>query len=182
MSSILNPVGLSHTFLEVFPLEMPIAIKKAAGLPTGIGRLAADLFTLEEHLNNAVDVLRNARTSYDYRHVMDEVKTALENIAAYPSKRELGKELLVQTSVISNVDSSAGGDAAAVEVITKFLQLLDSAYWIASKPAHVKLKGKSAPRFGMSPDRTDAVFVLTIGLAAFKFLIERIELNIKTVH
>jgi hypothetical protein len=89
VSKILNPLNLSHTFLEVFPLEIPNTIKKAAGLPTGIGGLTADLFTLEEHLNNAADVLRNARTSYDYRHVMDEVKTALENIAAYPNKREL---------------------------------------------------------------------------------------------
>ncbi len=34
---------------------------------------------------------------------------------------------------------------------------------------------------GMNPDRTDAAFILTTGLAASKFLLERIEHYITTI-
>jgi hypothetical protein len=111
---------------------------------------------------------------------MDEVKTSLDAIRNYPNKKDLGKELLVETSIIGNVDQYAG-DRAAEDIIDKFLKIMDNAYWIASKPAHTRAKGKSAQRFSMNPDRTEAILVLNIGLATTKFLLERIEHYIITV-
>lgn len=55
---------------------------------------------------------------------------------------------------------------------------MDKAYWIASKPAHAKLK-KSGDKF--SPDRSEALLVLVVGLAVFRFLLERIDCYIETV-
>lgn len=71
---------------------------------------------------------------------MDEVKSALDAIRNYSNKRDLGGELLVETSIIGNIDPHAG-DLAAEDVIDKFLKMMDNAYWIASKPAHTRLKG-----------------------------------------
>ena len=139
-----------------------------------------DLYTLVEHLNIAVDDLRNARSGPDYRHVMDEVKSSLDTIRRYQNKKDLGRELLVETSIICNIDPAAG-DNAAENVITRLLNILEEVYQIASNPAHTTLRGKIPSRFSMNPDRTDAIFVLTTALAASKFLIERIETYIKTV-
>jgi hypothetical protein len=177
-SKILKPLKLSNTFVEEFPLEIPDVVKNATGLPSGIAGLQSDLYPLVDHLNSAVDVLRDAKAGYDYRHVMVEVKSSLDSIRNYHNKKDLGKELLVETSIIGNVDPLAG-DLASEDVIDRFLKIMDNVYWIASKPAHTKLKGKSS-RFSMNPDRTDAVFVLTVALASSKFLLQRIEHYIAT--
>ncbi|MFL6495389.1 MAG: hypothetical protein ACJ703_03070, partial [Nitrososphaera sp.] len=131
-----------------------------------------------EHLTRAVEVLRDAKTGFEYRHVMDEVKSALDAIRNYSNRKDLGRELLVDTGIIGNVDPQ-GGDNAAADVIDRFLKIMDNAYWIASKPAHTKLK--SGQRFSMDPDRTDAILILTVALATSKFLLERIEHYINTV-
>lgn len=65
----------------------------------------ADFLILAEHLNNAVQILRNAKSGLEYRYVMDEVKSALEPIYQYKNKKDLGKELLVETSIIGNIDA-----------------------------------------------------------------------------
>jgi hypothetical protein len=180
-SKILKPLKLSSTFIQEFPLEIPdIIIRKAPEFPSGIAGILNEVYSLVKHLNSAVEVLRNAKTGSDYRHVMDEVKSSLDSIRDPQNKKELGKELLVETSIIGNVDPPAG-DLAAKDVIDKFLKIMDNAYWIASKPAHTKSKDKPPKRFSMNPDRTDAIFVLTVGLASCKFLLERIEHYIATV-
>jgi hypothetical protein len=179
-SKIINPLKLSNTFIEEFPIEIPETIRKATGLPPGISGLRNDLYSLIEHLSSAVEVLRNAKTGYDYRHVMDEVKSALDSLRNYKNKSDLGKELLVETSIIGNIDPS-GGDFAAAEVIVNFSNILDNTYWIASKPAHTKLQKKPQKRFSMDPDRADALLVLTIALASSKYLLQRIEHYITTV-
>jgi hypothetical protein len=171
---------LSSVFVELFPLDLPSTIKSSSALPSGIAGIMKDLYTLVEHLNIAVDDLRNARSGPDYRHVMDEVKSSLDTIRRYQNKKDLGRELLVETSIIGNIDPAAG-DNAAENVITRLLNILEEVYQIASKPVHTTLRGKIPSRFSMNPDRTDAIFVLTTALAASKFLIERIETYIKTV-
>jgi hypothetical protein len=177
-SKILTPLKLSNNFIEEFPLEIPDVIKKTTGLPPGISGLQSDLYLLAEHLNSAVEVIRNAKTGYDYRHVMDEVKSSLDSIRNYKNKNDLGKELLVETGIIGNTDPNAG-NLASGDVMDKFFKIMDNAYWIASKPAHTKLKGSSL-RFSMNPDKTEAIFVLTVALASARFLIQRIEHYIAT--
>jgi hypothetical protein len=93
----------------------------------------------------------------------------------------LAKELLVDTGIIGNVDNSGSGDRSAEQYIDYYFKILDNIYQMASKPAHTKLRGQMAPRFSMTPDRADAIFVLTTGLAAAKFLLEKINLYINTV-
>ncbi len=178
--TILSPMNLSNAFIQEFPLELPATIKSSSAFPSGIAGIMNDLYTLVEHLKIAVDDLRNARSGPDYRHVMDEVKSSLGTIRRYQNKKDLGKELLVETSIIGNIDPPAG-DNAALDVITNFLDILENVYQIASKPAHTTLRGKTPSRFSMNPDRTEAIFVLTTTLAASKFLIERIETYVKTV-
>ena len=173
ISKILKPLKLSNTLIEEFPLEIPDIIRKATGLPSGIAGLQNDLYSLVEHLSNAVEVLRNTKIGYDYRHIMDEVKSSLDSIRNYNNKKDLGKELLVETGIIVNINPPAG-DLASEDVMDKFFRIMDNAYWIASKPAHTKLKGSSL-RFGMNPDRTDAILVLTVALAYAKFLLQRID-------
>jgi hypothetical protein len=134
---------------------------------------------LAENLNNAVQVLRNAKSGGDYIQVMNEVKSALDAISKYKKKRDLGKDLLVETSIIGNIDANAG-DTAAEEVICNLIGIMDNVYSIASKPAHKKLK-KSSGKFSMHPDRSEALLVLVVGLAAFRFLLERIDCYIETV-
>jgi hypothetical protein len=167
ISKILKPLKLSNTLIEEFPLEIPDIIRKATGLPSGIAGLQNDLYSLVEHLSNAVEVLRNTKIGYDYRHIMDEVKSSLDSIRNYNNKKDLGKELLVETGIIVNINPPAG-DLASEDVMDKFFRIMDNAYWIASKPAHTKLKGSSL-RFGMNPDRTDAILVLTVALASAEF-------------
>lgn len=175
-SKIMRPLNLSNMLIEQFPLEISAKIKNATGLPVGISNLMADFHILAEHLNSAVQILRNAISGRDYRYVMDEVKSALEPISKYENKKDLGKELLVETSIIGNIDPNAG-DTAAEEVICNFMRIMDNTYWIASKPAHTKLK-KSGDKFSMHPDRSEALLVLVVGLAAFRFLLERIDFYI----
>lgn len=120
-SKILKPLKLSSTFIQEFPLEIPdIIIRKAPELPPGIAGTLNGLYSLVEHLNSAVEVLRDAKTGSNNRHVMDEVKSSFDSIRDLQNKKELGKELLVETGIIGNVDPSAG-DLAAEEVIDKFL-------------------------------------------------------------
>jgi hypothetical protein len=69
---------------------------------------------------------------------MDEVKSVLEPIYQYKNKKDVGKELLVETSIIGNIDANAGDTAE--EVICNLIGIMDNAYCIASKPAHKKLK------------------------------------------
>jgi hypothetical protein len=178
-AKIMKKLNLSNTLIEQFPLEIPAKISNASGLPVGISSLMIDVRLLAEHLNNAVQILRNAKSSLDYRHVMDEVKSALEPISKYKNRQDLGKELLVETSIIGNLDANAG-DTAAKEVICNFMRIMENAYWIASKPAHAKLQ-KSGDRFSMHPDRSEALLVLVVGLAAFRFLLERIGCYVETV-
>jgi hypothetical protein len=179
-SKIMKPVKLSHTFLVQFPLEVSNIIKTAADLPAGISGLKNYLYSLVDHLNTAVHVLRNAKSDSDYRQVMDQVKSSLDAIRKYSNKKDLGKELLIQTRIIDNIDSSAG-DIAAEEVMNDFFEILEKVYHIASKPAHTKGKGKSGGSFAMNPHKAEAVYVLTMGLAASKFLLERIETYIMTI-
>lgn len=86
-------------------LEIPAKIKNTSGLPKAISSLMTDFLILAEHLNNAVQILRNAKSGLEYRYVMDEVKSALEPIYQYKNKKDLGKELLVETSIIGNIDA-----------------------------------------------------------------------------
>jgi hypothetical protein len=85
-SKILTPLNLSNMLIEQFPLEIPAKIKNATGLPVGISNLMADFRILIDHLHNAVQILRNAKSGRDYRHVMDEVKSALEPISKYEAR------------------------------------------------------------------------------------------------
>jgi len=66
------------------------------------------------------------------------------------------------------IDTNAG-DIASEEVICG---IIDNAYWITGKPAHTKLK-KSGGKFSMCPDRSEALPVLVVGLAAFRFLLRK---------
>ena len=125
-SKILRPLKLSNMFIEEFPLEVSERIRKseqAAVLLSGINGIMHDLHTLVDHLYNAVEVLRNAKTGYEYRHVMDEVKTALEAIRNYVNKKDLGKEIFVETSIIGNIALN-GGDIAAEDVMDKIFQIM----------------------------------------------------------
>jgi hypothetical protein len=179
-SKIMMPVELSHTFLVQFPLEISNTIKTASDLPAGISGLKNYLYSLVDHLNTAVHILRNAKSDSDYRQVMDRVKSSLDTIRKYSNKKDLGKELLIYTGIIRNIDSSRG-DIAGEDVMNNFFEILDKVYQIASKPAHTKGKGKSGGSFAMNPDKAEAVYVLTMGLAASKFLLERIETYIMTI-
>jgi hypothetical protein len=182
-SKIMAPVGLSHTFFEDFPIEIPQSIVTASSLPIGISGLIHELQNLVEHLRSAVTLLRESRRIEDFRHVMDEVKSSMDSIRNYPNKQSLAKEILVNTGIIGNVDGSGSGDRSAEQYIDYYFKILENIYQMASKPAHTKLRGQTIPaRFSMTPDRSDAVFVLTMALAASKFLIERINLYINTVR
>lgn len=183
----MKPLDLLNTFVEDFPLEISPAIKKAQGLPhglpQGISGLMNDLQTLVEHLAAATRIMRESSSSEDYRHVMDEVKSSLDSLRNYPNKKDLAKEVLVQTGVIGNIDSSLGGDTSAEQYVNYFFKCLENIYQMASKPAHTKLRGQQQPpiQFSMMPDRSDAIFVLTSTLSASKFLLDKISTYVNTV-
>jgi hypothetical protein len=179
---IMRPLDLLHTFVEDFPLEIPSSIVNAQGLPQGISGLMNDLKTLVEHLTAATRIMRESNSSEGYRHVMDEVKSSLDTLRNYPNKKDLAKEILVQTGIIGNTDASMGGDTSAEQYINYFFKNLENIYQMASKPAHTKLRGQQSPiRFSMMPDRSDAIFVLVSTLSASKFLMAKINAYINTV-
>lgn len=155
-SKIMAPLGLSHTFLEDFPIEIPQSIRTASSLPIGISGLIHDLQNLIEHLCSAVNILRESRRIEDFRHVMDEVKSSMDSIRNYPNKQILAKEILVETGIIGNVDSSNSGDRSAEQYMGYYFKILENIYQMASKPAHTKLRGQTTPsRFSMTPDRVN---------------------------
>ena len=181
---IMRPLNLLHTFVEDFPLEIPSSIMNAQGLPPGISGLMNDLKDLVRHLAEAISIMRESNSSENYRHVMDEVKSSLDSIRNYSNKRDLAKEILVQTGVIGNIDASMGGDTSAEEYIIYFFKSLENIYQMASKPAHTKLRGQQQPptRFSMMPDRSDAIFILVSTLSVSKFLMAKISTYINTVR
>jgi hypothetical protein len=66
-AKIIKKLSLSNMLIEEFPLEIPAKIKNTSGLPKGISSLMADFLILTEHLNNAVQILRNAKSGLEYR-------------------------------------------------------------------------------------------------------------------
>lgn len=73
----------------------------------------------------------------------------------------------------SNSDKA---EKAAEDVIEKFWNILENVYQISSKPAHTKPKpGQPQLSFNISPESSDAEFVLTLGLASAKYMLDKIE-------
>jgi hypothetical protein len=133
----------------------------------------------ESNITENRNILPSLNSERFNNTMINEVKSSLDTIRKYPKKKDRGRELLVETSIIGNLDPSAG-DNAAEDVITNFLNIMENVYQIASKPAHTTLRGKAAHRFSINPDRSEANLVLTTALAASKFLLERIEIYVKT--
>ncbi|MGB6593220.1 MAG: hypothetical protein WBE68_17110, partial [Candidatus Nitrosopolaris sp.] len=92
---------------------------------------------------NAVNILRNSRTTNDYRQVMDRVKTSVETIYSYvkntSNKKNLAKEIFIDVGVITDIDPT-GAEIPAEDVIEKFGNILECIYQISSKPAHTTPK------------------------------------------
>jgi hypothetical protein len=178
-NNVIRRLGLTEEFMIGFPLKIPPSITAHPNLPPGIKGLSTDLNTLVSNLNSAVNVLRNPRSSNDYRQVMDQVKTSVETIRSYiknlNNKQNLAKEIFIDTGVITYIDPT-GAAVAAEDVIEKFGNMLENLYQISSKPAHTTPK-QSQPqkRFKFSPGSSDAEFVLTLGLASAKYIMEKIQ-------
>jgi hypothetical protein len=176
-SKILQRLGLEEKFLAEFPLQIPAAITAYPSLPPAINGMQMDLNTLVTNLKNAVKILRNSRSTNDYRQVMDQVKTSVDAMRKYiqKNKTELAKEIFIDTGVIANVDPG-GGDKAAEDVVEKFGVIMENIYQISSKPAHVTHRpGQPPGRFNFVPESSDAEFVLTIALASARYLMDKIE-------
>ena len=105
-------LGLSEEFIIDFPLKLPPSLLTHPNLPSGIKGILTDLNTLVSSLNNAVNILRNSRTTNDYRQVMDQVKTSVETIYSYVkntsnkiAERDLVREVCIndiRTSTVTN--------------------------------------------------------------------------------
>jgi hypothetical protein len=184
LNNILKKLGLDNKYMVEFPFEIPSSIKSHSGLPTGINGLLSDLLTLVNYLETAISIIRNPRSTNDYRQVMDLVKSSVDSIRSNVKNNRIiiSKELFIDTGIITNIDPG-GGDKAAEEIIEKVGDIMESIYQIASKPAHTKpRKGQPQLRFNISPEEADAQFVLVVGLASSKYLIEKINnyINFKT--
>ena len=98
-SKITQRLGLNEDFIFGFPLKIPPSLTTHPNLPPGISGFLTDLATLVSCLNNAVNVLRDPRSTNDYRQVMDQVKTSVETMRSFannPSnKKNLAKEIFI---------------------------------------------------------------------------------------
>lgn len=176
---IMNRLGLTEEFVIGFPLIVPTSLTSHSNLPPGINAVLTDLGTLVSNLNNAVNVLRNPRSTNDYRQVMDQVKTSVESLRSYANnlsnKKNLAKEIFLDTGVLTDIDPS-GATQAAEEVIERFCGILEHVYQIASKPAHTKpRKGQPQKKFRYIPESSDAEYVLTLGLGSAKYIMTKIQ-------
>ena len=163
-NNVMRRLGLSEEFIIDFPLKLPPSLLTHPNLPSGIKGILTDLNTLVSSLNNAVNILRNSRTTNDYRQVMDQVKTSVETIYSYvkntSNKKNLAKEIFIDVGVITDIDPT-GAEIPAEDVIEKFGNILECIYQISSKPAHTKPKPSQPQlKFKFSPESSDAEFVL----------------------
>ena len=117
-NTILNRIGLTEKYISEFPLQIPSAITTLSSLPSGICGLLTDLRTLINSLKSAINVIRNPRSTTDYRQVMDQVKTSLDSIRSYlpGHKKDLGREIFIDTGAIVNIDTP-GGDKAGLKIV-----------------------------------------------------------------
>ncbi|MGB6531166.1 MAG: hypothetical protein WBF33_23910 [Candidatus Nitrosopolaris sp.] len=174
--NFIQRLGLREEYITTFPLKIPASIASSTNLQSGTKGLAGHLNTLVTSLSIAVGILRNAGTNLEYRQVMEHVKTSTNTIFQYvnQNKENLAKELFIDTGVISDIDFG-GAKIAAEDVLEQFGKILQSIYLISSKPAHTTpQKGQPQLGFNFLPDRSDAEFVLTMGLTSAKYLLNKI--------
>ena len=177
-SKITQRLGLNEDFIIGFPLKIPPSLTTHPNLPPGISGLLTDLPTLVSCLNNALNVLRNPRSTNDYRQVMDQVKTSVETMRSFannPSnKKNLAKEIFIDAGEIIGIDPK-GGTQAAEEVIQRF-DILETLYQIASELAYTKPRqGQPQLKFKFIPKNSDAEFVLTLDLGSAKYIMAKIQ-------
>lgn len=175
-TKIIRRLGLHEEYITTFPRQIPASVTSSPNLPSGINGLVVHLNTLVSSLSNAVDILRHAQTDVDYRQVMEQVKTSTNTIFQhiYQNKANLAKELFIDTGVIRDINQG-GANIAAEDVCEKLGNILEGIYLISSKPAHTMPQtGQTQAGFNFNPDRSDAEFVLTMGLTSAKYLLNKI--------
>jgi hypothetical protein len=107
---------------------------------------------------------------------MEQVKTSTNTIFQhiYQNKANLAKELFIDTGVIRDINQG-GANIAAEDVCEKLGNILEGIYLISSKPAHTMPQtGQTQAGFNFNPDRSDAEFVLIMGLTSAKYLLNKI--------
>jgi hypothetical protein len=118
---------------------------------------------------------------------MDNVKQSLDKIRKYhkneSSLKSFGDILLIKLGTLYGMDNENGEKTAALEYMKDFFGILENLYQISSKARHTmtrgdKNTGEKPKRFGMNPDRDEAVLVTELGLSAAKYLISKLDLYI----
>ncbi len=175
------PAGIGDRFIAELALDMPRLMGTTPNLPPGISALKQDLQLLTSNLKTAVASLRNAGTSDDLRAVMAHIRTPLDSILTFQSKKDLAKELYVDTGIIRDVDPNGAAEAAQ-EIIEDIWVIFQKLHDIVSKGIHTTTKQtktrKSNLSFQMKPVRANVEYALISALAASNTLVQLIELSI----
>ncbi|MEW5840982.1 MAG: hypothetical protein AB1753_08260 [Thermoproteota archaeon] len=175
------PAGLGDRFIAELALDMPQLLSTIPNLPPGISALKQDLPLLTSNLKTAVASFRNAGTADDLRAVLAHIRTPLDSILTFQNKKDLAKELYVDTGIIQDVDPN-GATEAAQEIIEDIWVIFQKLHDIVSKGIHTTTKQtktrKSNLSFQMKPVRANVEYALISALAASNTLVKLIELSI----
>ena len=175
------PAGLGNRFIAELALDTPQLLTTAHSLPPGMSALSLDLQLLTSSLKAAVTSLRNASTSDDFRAVMAHIRTPIDSILKFQNKKDLAKELYVDTGILQDVDPNAAIEAAQ-EIVEDTWVIFQKLHDIVSKGLHTTTKQTKTRKgnlsFQMKPVRANVEHVLISALAASNMLVNLIELSI----
>lgn len=180
ISNIIQPLGLSDKFVKEFFVTTPTTIQTPSKpLPKTVAMLVPPLTLFQSYLKNSLDIFRVANSISDYRSCMALIRTPLDTLLSLKNKSnfyaELGKELFIDTNIITDVSSVASGKGqAASEIIEDIWKKFQTLANINSKALHTTTHGASSS-FEMKPQKHEAEFVLISCLAATNYLFEGIQ-------
>jgi hypothetical protein len=179
IKEILEPIGVGDKLIEEFSVGIPSFISSTANQPAAIKKLIPNLILLQRHLKLALDMFRNARSASDLSASMGKIRTPLDTIIKFkndPDFQSLGKELFVDTGVISDIPGLPSGGAiiASQNIINDLWRQFQALANINSKSLHTSTQTQTQ-NFEMKPERSDPKYTLISCLSITNYLIDKIK-------